>query len=92
MADNMRERSDVSRGLAAQIRAERAASGMTQEQAAKAACMPKMTYRRLETGERVVDVTQLDKLARAFGISMTVLVERAMARTEGADDSAHVPA
>jgi transcriptional regulator with XRE-family HTH domain len=92
MADNMRERSDVSRGLAAQIRAERAASGMTQEQAARAAGLAKMTYRRLESGERVVDVTQMDKLARAFGLSMTELVERATARTERFSEGSDVSA
>lgn len=87
MADNMRERSDMSRALAEQVRAERAVTTKSQRMIAEEADIPYGTYRRLEDGSRVIDVTQLDKLARVFGLSMTELVGRATARLNYVDAS-----
>lgn len=45
------------------------------------------TYRRLEDGTRVIDVTQLDKLARVFGMTMPELARRAIERLSYVDVS-----
>lgn len=66
--------------VSAQIRAERAAARLTQEEVAERAEMSKSTFIRLETGERKPDVDQLDRLARAFGVTMTQIIERAESR------------
>ena len=71
VSDNTRERSAWSAAVAAQIRAERARASKTREQIAEASGVSLSTYRRLETGERVADTTQLARLCGAFGLAMS---------------------
>lgn len=73
--------------LAAEIRAERAASGLTQMQLAEKSGINYETLKFVLKGTRPINVTQIVQLSRAFGIEPAVLVERAMARAErmGAD-------
>ena len=83
MADNSAaERSDLSVAVAAQIRAERAARGWTQAQVEQASGLPHSTYVRIESGSRVVNVSQLHRLARTFGIRPSVLIQRAYDRID----------
>jgi len=76
MTDNTRERSPWSSAVAAQIRAERAAARMTRKQMVEASGIPLSTYRRLETGERVADATQLARLCGAFGLPISEFFRR----------------
>lgn len=78
MGTNAREAGGpLNQALANEIRAERARQRLTQAQVIKKSGLPRSTYVRLEAGDRVIDVQQLDKIARAFGIPMNELVERA---------------
>lgn len=64
------------RAVAAQIRAERAASGKTQREVITASGIPKSTYLRLESGERKADADQLANLSSVFGLRMSVFFQR----------------
>lgn len=74
------ERSPLSDAIAAQIRAEIAASDMTQGEVADAAGMARATVNRLAQGIRPPDVNQLDRVCRALGISMADFIARAESR------------
>jgi len=76
VSDNTRERSSWSAAVAAQIRAERAAASMTRDDMVEASGIPLSTYRRLETGERVADTTQLARLCGALGLPMSEFFRR----------------
>ena len=78
-----RERSPWSDAVAAQIRAELAASGMTQGEAAKGAGMARATLNRIAQGSRVADVSQLDKLCRLWGIPLSEFMARTEQRATG---------
>lgn len=82
MASGTRAPSDWSRAVAAQIRAERAATGLTQAQVIERSEMARTTYLRVEDGTRPVDMTQIEAISRALGISVTTLVARAEQRAE----------
>lgn len=78
MGTNAREAGGpLNQALANEIRAERARQRLTQAQVIEKSGIPRSTYVRLEAGERVIDVQQLDKIAHAFGIPMRELVDRA---------------
>lgn len=83
MGDNTRERSAWSAAVAAQVRAERAAASMTREEMVAASGIPLSTYRRLETGERVADTTQLARLCAAWGILLSEFFRRVEQRAPG---------
>lgn len=68
--------------LAAEIRAERAASGLTQKQLADASGINYETLKNVLKGTRDINVTQIAQLAAAFNIPASDLVERAMIRAE----------
>lgn len=70
------------RALAAEIRAERAASGLTQAELAEKSGINYQTLKLLLKGTRPINVTQIVQLSQAFGIEPAVLVERAMARAQ----------
>lgn len=74
--DNARERSDWSEAVAAQIRAERAAAGLTQAQVYEPAGLPRSTYLRIEKGTRVADTTQLARILGVLGLRMSVFFAR----------------
>lgn len=87
-AMNARERSEFSQAVAAQVRAERARLGMTQQQVFDAAGMARMTYVRIENGSRVADVTQLAKIATVLGMSLSLLMQRAEEEVRRSHDTA----
>lgn len=85
MGDNARTRSPWSEAAARTIRAERAAAGLSQAAVIKAADLSRSTYLRLESGERVADISQLAAIALALGIEPTDFVERISARVAEVD-------
>lgn len=78
-ADDM---SEYARAFAAEIRAERTAKRMTQAELAKRARLGLSTIGRIEKEERDADTTQLWRICRALGVSVTELSERAERRLE----------
>ena len=82
MGENKRELGAMSQAVAAQLRAERAAAGMTQAEVYTKAGMKRSTYLRIEAGTRVADVMDLAKLTQAFGVKIPTLMERAESRIE----------
>lgn len=80
MGDNARTRSPWSEAAARTIRAERAAADLSQAAVIKAAGLSRSTYLRLESGERVADISQLAAIALALGIDPTDFVQRISAR------------
>lgn len=92
MADNMREHGIVSEVTASQIRAERAASGLSQTEMVERSGISRSTYIRLEKGTRVSDVEQLRRICNALNISMTTFMERVtqrLAAIERGEDGVH---
>ena len=71
---------EFGQALAAQLRAERAASGLTQDALAKRVGVSKMTIRRYLSGERAVDVPHFVELADALGLSIDELIHRSKER------------
>lgn len=56
----------LDRAVAATLRAERAAAGLTQDALAAASGLNRNVYIRLERGERHATLGQLDQIARAL--------------------------
>ena len=73
---------EFGRALAAQLRAEKAASGLTQDQIAESVGLSKMTIRRYLGGERPVDIPHFVELANTFGLSLDELIRRSKERIE----------
>lgn len=71
VVDTSRERSPWSDAVAAQIRAERAAKGWTQDQMIERSGIPRSTYIRLEKGIRVADATQMARVCGALGLRLS---------------------
>ena len=80
MGTNNREVKEWSLAVAAQVRAERAASGMTQAEVYASAEMTRSTYLRIESGARVPDIEDLAMIAPVFGLTIQTLLERAESR------------
>src|SRR5690242_12754095 len=59
------------RATAEQLRAERAASGLTIDAVSKAAGMDRKTIMRLESGERGPSVAQIASLCGVYGLAIT---------------------
>lgn len=76
-ATNARERSAWSDAIADEIRAERARAHLTQKDVFEAAGIPRATYLRIETGQRVADTTQLARICLALGLKVSTLTARA---------------
>jgi len=68
--------------LAAEINGERAAQGLTQRQLAAKSGVNYHTLLNVLDGSRDINVTQIVKLAAAFDLDPSELVERAMTRAE----------
>lgn len=66
------------------LKAERAASGMTQDDLAAKAGMPSVTYQRYESGKRVPTAIQVMAVADALGIGFPALAERIEKRIQEA--------
>lgn len=77
---NARKRTPLTSALAAQLRAERAAAGMTQTELARQAGMSRVQLARIEGDERTLDIAQAADLSKALGISLVEFVQRAEAR------------
>lgn len=86
MSDNKREQSPWSTATSAQIRAERAAAGLTQAQMVELSGIARSTYIRLEKGDRVPDITQLARICGALDMPLSVFLERVEARKPEAGD------
>lgn len=84
MAQNAREHTPLSVAVAATVRAERAALGLTREEVSARSGVPVSTLRRIETQERVATVSQLGGVARALGLRLSDLLLRAESRMEDA--------
>lgn len=85
-----RERSPLSAAIAATVRAERAAKDWTQQELARHSGVSYGSVRRIEEGTRAADVAQADRLARAFGMTLTELLHLAEQRLQR-DDGAGSP-
>ena len=72
-----RERTPEALAFAAQLRAERAAAGMSQGDLSAATGVSVSAIARIETGARVMDTAQLGKFCRALGISLATFAIRA---------------
>lgn len=80
MGQQPRRHSALSRALADEIRAQRRAIEMSQDELGKRAGVSRGQVIRIESGERVLDVTQVDAIAKALGVSMIDLFVAAEAR------------
>jgi len=76
MGTNGREQSGESKTVAAQIRAERAASDLTQLEVYTRAGIRRSTYLRIEAGSHVADTTEVARITRALGITMSEFFRR----------------
>lgn len=76
-AMNLRERSEWSDAVAAEIRAQRARAKLTQAEVIERSGLGASTYVRIEQGKRVPDVTQLWRICQALGVPPSELVARA---------------
>lgn len=83
---NSRLRTPEAAAFAAQLRAERAAAGMSQDDLAKASGIGKHTILRIENGQRVMDTAQLGDICRALGITIATFAMRAEERLQSERD------
>ena len=81
-ASNARKHSDLSLALAAQVRAEMGAARLSTRALARASGVPERTLARLISGERTIDVAQLDMLCRALDVPIPTMMERTYKRME----------
>lgn len=79
-ASNARKHSALSIALADQLRAELAVSKLTTRALAGRSGVPERTLARLLSGERTIDVAQLDLLCRALDIPLATMLSRASDR------------
>lgn len=86
-----RDRTPEALAFAAQLRAERAAAGMSQDDLVAATGISKSAIARIETGVRVMDTAQLGKFCRAFGISLATFAIRADERMRAEQEAATPP-
>lgn len=77
---NARKRTPEAAAFAAQLRAERAAANVSQDDLAKMTGISKPTIARIELGQRVMDTAQLGAICRALGLSLTTFAVRAEGR------------
>lgn len=88
---NARRRTPEAAAFAAQLRAERAARDMTQEQLADLTGIGRQTILRIEKGIRVMDTAQLGDICRALGITLTEFAIRAEQRMQDEAAAASKP-
>ncbi|TDW69128.1 transcriptional regulator with XRE-family HTH domain [Curtobacterium sp. PhB25] len=84
VADND-QKTAANQALAAEIRAERAAVGITVRELALRSGVPYGTLNRILPGERDISFGQLTQLAGALGVTPSDLSERAVRRMGGMD-------
>lgn len=83
-ASNARKHTELSLALAAQFRAEMGVARLSTRALAQKSGVPERTLARLISGDRTIDVAQMDKLCRALGLSIATMLERANARAAAA--------
>ena len=81
--DHMDANSEITDALASRLRAERAAAGLTQAQAADAVGISMRTLIRYERGEREVPMALFIMLANAYGADAGDMLDTAVSRAEG---------
>lgn len=74
--------------LATQIKVELVERGLDQKDLAEAAGMDRVSLSRYMTGKRSMPMPTFFKVAEALGLSPRVLMERAEARVQSADQTA----
>lgn len=79
---NNRKHTPETEALAAELRAERAAQDLTQDDLARMSGIGRQTILRIENGQRAMDTAQMADLCRALGITMTAFVMRAEERVQ----------
>ena len=84
MGQQPRRHSALNDALAEEIRAQRRAIEMSQAELGKRAGISRGQVIRIENLERIIDVSQADALARALGLSMVELMQRAEVRVAAA--------
>jgi DNA-binding XRE family transcriptional regulator len=84
MGQQPRRHSALSRALAEEIRAQRRAVEMSQEELGKRAGVSRGQVVRIESGERVLDVTQVADFAAALNLDIITLFQGAEARVRAA--------
>ena len=62
--------------VAAQVRAERAAAHLPQSKVTSMSGIARSTYLRIEAGTHVADTTELVKITRALGLSLSEFFQR----------------
>lgn len=83
------ERTPEALAFSAQLRAERAAAGISQAELSKRSGVSPSTILRIEQGQRAMDIPQMAAFCRALGVSMTEFAtqaERRMRREREAED------
>jgi transcriptional regulator with XRE-family HTH domain len=83
MGQQPRKHSELNDALADEIRAQRRAIEMSQDELGKRAGVSRGQVIRIENKERVIDVSQVDAFAKALGVPMLELFVRAEARIAG---------
>lgn len=74
------EAAAFARAVSEQIRAERAAAGVTREQITEATKIGRSTLYRIERGERVPDMVQLAQIASVLPVTVEQIIARATER------------
>lgn len=83
IVDTNDQKSAANRALAAEIRAERAAVGLTVKELAIRSGVPYGTLNRILPGERDISYTQMVQIAAALHVDPAELSNRAMRRMGG---------
>jgi ribosome-binding protein aMBF1 (putative translation factor) len=86
MGQQPRRHSALNDALAEEIRAQRRAIEMSQAELGRRAGVSRGQVVRIESKERILDVTQVDAFARALGVSMVDLLVRAERRIAAQED------
>lgn len=76
------ERTDLTLAIAAQVRAERAARRLTQQQVLALSGLSESTYLRMESGERTANPELLARLCRVYGLRLSVFFARVEERLD----------
>ena len=84
-AQNARKQSALSIALADTLRAEMGVARISLRDLSKRSGVPERTLSRLVSGERTIDVTQLDGIAKALELSSLQLLEMAETRARAAE-------
>jgi transcriptional regulator with XRE-family HTH domain len=79
------DKSPLNQALAAELRYERGAAGLTIDKLAETADITRATLLRVLAGKRDINVTQLAKLGIALKITPEELLRRAVTRMGGMD-------